>query len=265
MSEAYLMQIQQLVELQKVDDEIFNVKKIREEAPLYLEDLKTRHNALSERREKVKDKLAHLNDQKKRLAIELDDETARLKKSRNKLMQVGNDREYQLMQREVDSMEKITRARDEEKLAVLEELNSQNAILEDIDKEYNAINSELEEKKATLEKTLNECDAKLASLNKQRQTASQFIPRAVFQRYEFIKKRLEHPVIVEVDEGICSGCNIAIPPQKFIDLQIGQQILSCPNCQRLIYWSMHFTDPDKAGKNEMQAENADTPEKEPVL
>ena len=43
-------------------------------------------------------------------------------------------------------------------------------------------------------------------------------------------------------EGICSGCHIAIPPQSFIELQRGQQILSCPNCQRLIFWNEHFPD-----------------------
>ena len=66
------------------------------------------------------------------------------------------------------------------------------------------------------------------------------IPRPVFMRYEFIRQRLEHPVIVAVREGVCSGCNIAIPPQAFIDLQRGQQIQSCPNCQRLIFWCEHF-------------------------
>ena len=35
---------------------------------------------------------------------------------------------------------------------------------------------------------------------------------------------------------------IAIPPQSFIELQSGQKILNCPNCQRLIYWCEHFED-----------------------
>ena len=65
-------------------------------------------------------------------------------------------------------------------------------------------------------------------------------------RYEFIRVRLEHPVIVAVTDGICSGCNIAVHPQSFIELQRGQQILSCPNCQRLIFWCEHFSLPEEA-------------------
>ncbi|MDL2207490.1 C4-type zinc ribbon domain-containing protein, partial [Desulfovibrio sp. OttesenSCG-928-M16] len=54
------------------------------------------------------------------------------------------------------------------------------------------------------------------------------------------RERLRHPVIVPVADGVCSGCNIAIPPQNFIELQRASQILSCPNCQRLMFWSEHF-------------------------
>ena len=72
------------------------------------------------------------------------------------------------------------------------------------------------------------------------------IPAPVLGRYEFIRNRLRHPVIVPVEEGICSGCHIAIPPQVFIDLQRGNHIMSCPNCQRLMYWGNHFQDPEAA-------------------
>jgi glyoxylate/hydroxypyruvate reductase A len=34
------------------------------------------------------------------------------------------------------------------------------------------------------------------------------------------------------------------PPQAFIDLQKGEQILSCPNCLRIIFWERHFSGND---------------------
>lgn len=77
-------------------------------------------------------------------------------------------------------------------------------------------------------------------------------------RYEFIRERLEHPVIVGVRDGICTGCNIAIPPQSFIELQGGKQILSCPNCQRLIFWEEHFDDPSISGKSITQVTETQT-------
>lgn len=262
MNDAYLKQIQQLVELQKVDDEIFEVQQRENMAPRYLKDLEEKFSVVEGKRNRVQEKLEHLKEQQKRVSMEVDDESARLKKSRNKLMQVANTREYQAIQREMDSMEKNSRHKEEEKIALLEELQLQTQAWDEINGEYEAIKRELDEKRASLEETLKEAREQLAVLAKKRLAASEYIPTPVFQRYEFIRNRLEHPVIVEVDEGICSGCHIAIPPQTFIDLQASQQILNCPNCQRLIYWSNHFQNPDKVpasktgeSKDEAKAED----------
>ena len=241
MSDAvYLDQIQQLVELQKVDDEIFAVRQELEAAPRQLEDLERRFSASEARRARVLDKLSHLQEQKKRLSLEIDDDSARIKKSKNKLMQVENTREYHAMMREMDSMEKINRTREEEQLTLLEELQNQESALAECDREHGALQAELEAARSGLDARLAQARAQLETLSSKRETVGKAIPRPVFMRYEFIRKRLEHPVIVAVREGVCTGCNIAVPPQAFIDLQRGQQIQSCPNCQRLIFWCEHF-------------------------
>lgn len=240
---VYLEQIRQLVELQKIDDEIFGVRQDMEQAPLELEDLQHRHDTVEQRRARVQDKLDHLEDQKKRLSFEIDEDSARIKKSKNKLMQVENAREYQAMLREMDSIEKINRTREEDKLTLLEELSVQKDELAAVEAEQKTLGEELAERKDGLEARLQVGRQALDVLNHKREHAARQIPQPVFMRYEFIRKRLEHPVIVSVSDGVCSGCHIAVPPQSFIELQRGQQILSCPNCQRLIFWSEHFESP----------------------
>lgn len=239
----YLKQIEQLVDLQKVDDAIHTVKTELKKAPQELDALEQRFATSEEQRNKVLDKLTHIQEQQKRLNIEIDDDSVRIKKSKSKLMQVGNTREYHAMMREMDSMEKLNRTREEEKLALLEELQLQTSNMAEIDLTYGALKAELDVKREGLQERMDVASAKLAELETVRATAASGVPAPVFTRYEFIRRRLEHPVIVPVDAGICSGCHIAIPPQAFIELQRGKQILSCPNCQRLIYWCQHFSAP----------------------
>lgn len=117
----YLEQIRQLVALQRVDDAIHSVEMELEQAPKELEDLKNRFAATNTQRERVLEKLAHLKEQEKRITGELDDDSSRIKKSKNKMMQVSNSREYQAMAREMDNMEKVNRSREEERAALLEE------------------------------------------------------------------------------------------------------------------------------------------------
>ena len=237
----YLKQIELLVALQKVDDEIFAIRSDMENAPKEVEELRARFTALNESRDRLLEKLSHLKEQAKRLDLDIDTDSDRLKSSKSKLMQVGNAKEYHAMMREMDSLERSNRSREEERVTLIEELERQNGALAEIETEYEAMKKELEEKEGSLEARVGEATARLNVLDKQRTEASREVPAPVFARYEFIRQRLPYPVIVPVDGGVCSGCHIAIPPQGYIELQRGSQILSCPNCQRLIYWSEHFT------------------------
>ena len=241
---VYLDQIRQLVELQKIDDAIFAVRQELERAPRELEDLQQRFDASNAQRERVLEKLNHLQDQQKRLDFEIEDDSARIKKSKNKLMQVENDREYQAMIREMDTMERQNQTREEERMALQEERSLQESNLHSVEETWNELKTELESQRENLEKRLAECRTKLEALEAQRAEVSALISPPVLSRYEFIRNRLRHPVIVPVEAGVCSGCHIAIPPQVFIDLQRGNHIMSCPNCQRLMYWAHDYQDPD---------------------
>ena len=141
---VYLDQIRQLVELQKVDDAIFAVRQELESAPRQLDELQAKFDASNAQRERIVEKLTHLQEQQKRLAMEIDDDSARIKKSKNKLMQVENTREYHAMMREMDSMEKINRSREEEKMTLMEEVQRQNEALAELDLTHGALQAELE-------------------------------------------------------------------------------------------------------------------------
>lgn len=236
----YLEQIRQLVALQQVDDEIYEVKQELKHAPEEVEDLKKKCKSREEQRDKVLDKLQHLKEQQKRLDNDIEDDSTRIKKSKSKMMQVSNNREYQAMVREVDNIERHNRSREEERVALLEEKNLQETALKEIDEVYGSVKEEFDAKSKNLGERLTEANKKLSTLEKKRSNTGSEVPPPILSRYEFIRRRLEHPVIVAVDEGVCSGCHIAIPPQVYIELQGGQKILSCPNCQRLIYWDQHF-------------------------
>ena len=198
---VYLDQIRQLVELQKIDDAIFAVRQDLERAPRELEDLQQRFDASNAQRERVLEKLNHLQEQQKRLDFEIEDDSARIKKSKNKLMQVENQREHHAMMREMDSIEKVIRSREEEKMALMEELQLQNEKLAQIDLTHTGLQAELEVRRDSLEEKLSACRTRLAELEQKREAASSAIPHPVFVRYEFIRKRLEHPVIVAVKEA----------------------------------------------------------------
>jgi len=238
----YIEQIRQLVALQRVDDSILEVEEELKSAPATLEELTKEFQLAEAAKAKHAEKLARLQEQEARVTAEMEEDAARIRKSKSKLMQVANSREYQAMAREMDGMEKILKMRQEERGAITDEIKSHRAVMEETDAHWEKLKADLAEVQANLDSRMAAAQKRLAELKEERAHTGNSVPRPVLERYEFIRRRLAHPVIVAVQDSICSGCHIAIPPQAYIELQGGQKILNCPNCQRLIYWSEHFTE-----------------------
>ncbi|QGY39419.1 hypothetical protein GM415_04545 [Pseudodesulfovibrio cashew] len=232
----YEKQIEQLIILQQVDDEILILRDEIEKAPLELADLEAQMREFDERRVQIDERMEILKDQKKKLGVEIEEDAGKIKKSKNKLMLVGNTKEYHAMMREMDSLEKLNRMREEEQIAVKEEVVRQQDATAALNEEMSGVQEQYDALKTTLDERLAEANKKLESLDRKRKKACKVVPPPILGRYEFIRERMENPVIVPVTSGVCHGCHIMIPPQAYNDLQKGKQILSCPNCQRLIYW-----------------------------
>lgn len=237
----YLKQIEQLISLQKIDDEIHGIRQILQEVPLECKKLQDQLAEVTLKRDHQADKMAHLHEQEKRLGLEIADESSRIKKSKNKMMTAENSKEYNAMVREMDTLERMNRDKELEKDTLLDELATQKSLQEEIEAEFGEVSEKVKAFEVNMDERLKKAEKDEEALLKDRAKNTKEVPLPVFARYEFIRERLRHPVIVPVAEGVCTGCNITIPPQSFIELQKGTQILSCPNCQRLIYWEEHFS------------------------
>ncbi|WP_461834241.1 zinc ribbon domain-containing protein [Desulfothermus sp.] len=237
---SYIKQIESLVILQDIDKEMGDLEKTLEAAPKEVETLKERLEIQENQRKQVEEKLKILQEQDEKLTKELEEDQAKLKKSKNKLMMVENSKEYHAIMREIDTLEKNSRLKEEEKLTLEEELDTQQRLLDALNEEISKISEELQQKEDALDKIINRCESRIKELKEKRAEFAKQIPPPILSRYEFIRARLSNPVIVPVEDSICTGCHISIPPQTYIELQKGLQILSCPNCQRLIYWKNHF-------------------------
>jgi predicted nucleic acid-binding Zn-ribbon protein len=161
------------------------------------------------------------------------------------------------MAREMDSLEKRNNSREEERAALAEEYQLQNTTLAAFTENWTKAEAELSAFTLSMENRLADGQTALEELLCKRANVGSEVPRPVLERYEFIRRRLDHPVIVSVKDGVCAGCRIAIPPQAFIELQSGQKILNCPNCQRLIYWCEHFKEEPDCVQSEAQTADAE--------
>ncbi|NTV57425.1 MAG: hypothetical protein HGA74_09075, partial [Deltaproteobacteria bacterium] len=76
----------------------------------------------------------------------------------------------------------------------------------------------------------------LDALQKERSQLCCDFDQGLLKKYVFLRERKGGLAISSVVTGVCQTCHMGIPPQKFNELIRGNDLMTCPHCNRIIYW-----------------------------
>jgi uncharacterized protein len=235
MSVSPKIQLQQLVDLQKIDDQISEYKKILVDIPRQL------NSARSELEEKknilklVMDEISALQKQRKDLELEVQGENDHMAKAKTKLSAVKTNKEYTAILTEVDTIkEKVSKIEDKE-LEIMEALEEKSKEIPGVEKkckEEDAFFIEYKQKKEVEEKRFNE---ELEELAVKRKDISDQLETVILKRYQKIFDT-RGKAVAGLRENICQGCFQYILPQMVIDVKVGEKLHQCANCLSFLFW-----------------------------
>jgi predicted nucleic acid-binding Zn-ribbon protein len=83
-------------------------------------------------------------------------------------------------------------------------------------------------KRIEVEEESSKADAKI------RDERIKEIPPGMLKRYEKLREVRRGIAVVEARDGGCLGCNMHIPPQLYNNLFRGEELITCPHCQRIL-------------------------------
>ncbi len=69
------------------------------------------------------------------------------------------------------------------------------------------------------------------------------LPKRIVKRYEKLRTRPKYASVAIVSTTTCISCQMALPPQLFINLQRGEDFHSCPRCHA---WLVHASFAEEA-------------------
>lgn len=228
-------QIKKLVELQKIDGQIFNIKRDLRDKPLLLEGLKQQFEGkkmhLYELEEKHKASLLN----RKTLEGDLKSQEEAILKANGQLSLLKTNKEYTARMTEIEGM-KATKAMIEEK--ILLSYDESDGIKAQIDQEKGSLAKEEEQylkSKKEIEAAVKEVDDKLKVLTEQRQQNLDGVDKTTLQRYERILTNKDGLAIVPVQNGACGGCFMNMPPQVVNEIKMHEKMTYCEMCARILY------------------------------
>ena len=77
----------------------------------------------------------------------------------------------------------------------------------------------------------------LAALEADRDQLATAVDESVLPRYERLRKSKGDNVVVGVAHGVCGGCHMKLQRQVIVTCQGNQEVVTCPNCGRILYYT----------------------------
>lgn len=227
--------IEQLVALQEID---LVIDKIDGEIKLEQDELDGRIAALAERQERIKEQEAQIEElekERRTLEDEMTDKISHVKERQSKMMQVQTSREQTALLKEIEDAKRNVKDNEEKIVSIMEQVEKLSAEKGEEKTILKTEKSQVDSRKKKVKKIVDDLNKGRKTKRTKRDKQASAINGSMIQKYEILRDRRNGLAIVNVVEGVCQGCFMNLPPQKYNMLLRGDQVLECPSCQRLIY------------------------------
>jgi predicted nucleic acid-binding Zn-ribbon protein len=229
-------ELDKLVALQKSDTEIKKLKQA-------IETVDTRRVAIEQEFEArafeiraIEKKHETASVEKGRLDNEISEANVKLERSESNLKQSQNQKQYEAAMREKGVLQKQISDLETASLEKSEIIEEAEKVLAERADEIANLEAERAASLKKLEKQTKDEKAALESQLQKREEAFATLPKNLAVTYDRLVQRIRDGVAVaEVKNGACGSCSMKLRPQMVVDIKVGKQILTCENCNRILY------------------------------
>ena len=168
--------------------------------------------------------------------VELQTREASVKKLQGQLFQVKTNKEYTVMQHEIDTLKADNSLLEE---AILKNFDGIDQATKDRQREQQRAAQEQERaraEQARIEREVASIQEQIAQLERTRKTLLPDVPPAALTVYERILKIREGLAMVPLINESCGGCHRRLPPQVINQVYLKADLVTCENCNRILYF-----------------------------
>jgi len=231
-------ELKQLVALQNLDTSI--------------RKLQTELEAIPERRAKIESEfdqrafeiraLENSRDEARhtraRLEVEISEQRTRVERAERNLMSSKRQDEYTAAIREADAARKQISALETQILKQMEALEKAEASLNERAAEIASLNSDRDARLQVFDNETSQQADKLKNSRAEREQLVNALPKPMGSLYNRISARIRDGVAVaEARNGACMACFMALRPQAMAQVRRGDEVVTCDNCNRILYYA----------------------------
>jgi uncharacterized protein len=229
--------IEKLLILQDRDRKIRRVKGELAHIEPQRQTMKAKAATANASLESAKTRVKELESQRKELELEVETKKQLIAKYANQQLQTRKNEEYRALANEIQTCkEAIFRIEDQE-ISLMEQGEAGQKEVVRAAQAANEARKLAEDQVAQLGVREENLKKELAELETNRGELAEAVDSNARGRYERLVKNKGENVVVGVQHGVCGGCHMKLPPQLLVSCQAQQELVTCSNCGRILYYT----------------------------
>jgi predicted nucleic acid-binding Zn-ribbon protein len=230
-------ELEQLIALQKTDLSIRRLQTEIEAIPKRRAEIEKEFDQRAFEIKALETQRDDSRTERVRLETEVAETRTRAERADRNLMSSKKPDEYAAAIREADAARKHISQLETQILEKMEIFEQSEAALKEREPEVAKLKSEMESRIKSFGEEAQKQEKELAAQTAERDRLLAVLPKPLSHLYKRISGRIRDGIAVaEARNGSCSACFMSLRPQVMAEVRRGEEIVTCDNCSRILYF-----------------------------
>lgn len=224
-----------LYDLQIIDTRIDEIRNVRGELPLEVEDLEDEVAGLSTRLEKLQLDLVTIEDSIKAKKVAIENHSVAIKKYSEQQLEVRNNREFNSLVKEVEFQELEIQLAEKQIKEMKASIEHKKEVIASSKERLDQKSSHLKHKKAELNDIMSETQKEENFLIEKSAEYQGMIEERLLAAYKRIRSSVRNGLaVVSIERGASAGSFFTIPPQVQVEIASRKKIITDEHSGRIL-------------------------------
>ncbi len=224
-----------LYDLQLIDSRIDEIRNVRGELPLEVEDLEDEVAGLSTRLEKLKSDLESIEEQIKDKKNAIEGHKESIKKYTKQQDSVRNNREFNSLTKEVEFQELEIQLAEKHIKEMKASIDHKKEVISQSKERLDAKSTHLKHKKSELDAIMAETEKEETFLSQKSVEYQEQIEERLLIAYNRIRSSVRNGLaVVSIERGASAGSFFTIPPQTQMEIASRKKVITDEHSGRIL-------------------------------
>jgi predicted nucleic acid-binding Zn-ribbon protein len=161
---------------------------------------------------------------------------AAIRKTQSKAHEVKTNKEYSAILAEIDAGKQRLETLEDQLLALMEATDQQRQAYHVHEQQERVAQQALVEQKHQIQQEHETLRRTVVAEQEQRRQTVAGLEAKLYEQYQKVAAQHGGRGVAQLQDGVCSGCHLKVPPQLVSEIRLQTQLFTCPHCRLMLFW-----------------------------